>query len=703
MDLFGDGNGVGEGGDQQVGFEGVEGVGGEPQADADELEDDEVASAAGEVVTQPVWQRMAQNINDEQLADANNVKLIFDGMRTEEERACGEDRRSIQVKGDAPDWKELARELLRRVQGAQTDAEFDQAFDARWEASTFRAQGFENLIRLSREGDAAEHHKICRDEVWTDTSSSFYSRTSLGSFNLMRYWLLMRADDLLVGEGSEGFSYWRRQKWQLETNKSSSALANDVMNSSQTLLCNLLEYHAAKRQEKDHFANGTKEQKMEHEKLLKRERQARYAVDHYGEWSNREVVAMILNTKQVLKVSRAHDPRDLNKRTLAFENGVMELTTGRFREMRKDDYILTTTGREWREPSPELVQEMREIVESMLPHQGPRKTVYSMLRLCLGAEPAEKFWILTGSGRNGKGLLLLWLSKLLGKGLAADNLPLAMLTEPLLGKGPQPEFAKVHRKRVNGWSEPTEEDEELGGKKRKRRGFALLLSNVKHLTGEPVLPARKCGSNDTDAELFGTDVLQCNEFPQLVGKVDGDAIVERFVVVHFPFTFTNDNNLLSSRPEKYKPLRPEYKTDEWFDQRYCAFVRLILDETQQDGQTLFTPFIAPECKKAAGDLIALNDPFQRFLTDHCVRDETPVQGRLYFLPVKELKARYKEATGTEVQEAKLTEKLKSHSSTKADFHEKRKAVVARQPKTQTNTSHGLLHWRLRPTDDDGGD
>ena len=134
--------------------------------EADEEADDEVVeddfesdgestastNAHGGAPITSVWKRMAANIATAHLDDASNVQLVIDGMRTEEARLAKGDS-PIKVRGDAPDWKALARATLQRATNPMSDDAFEQA----WSASTVRAQGCEVLIQLSRESNAQEH------------------------------------------------------------------------------------------------------------------------------------------------------------------------------------------------------------------------------------------------------------------------------------------------------------------------------------------------------------------------------------------------------------------------------------------------------------------------------------------------------------------------------------------------------------------
>jgi len=636
--------------------------------------------------TTGVWKRMAANIATAQLDDARNVQLVIDGMRTEKTRSAKGDS-PIKVRGDAPDWKALASATLQRATNPMSDEAFEQA----WYASTVRAQGCEVLIQLSRESDAQKHDRICRDEVFSGVDGSFHQRTALSEYDLAMYAMLTHAHNIVVimqPKDVDGNMLWDGGQWSHETRKSSSALESTVLNACHALLSALNDHHAATLRDAKAAALGKEMIKA----AERRCNAARAALARYGNRQNQDVVQLILNMKKRMAISTAEDPFDQAKHLLPFSNGVLDLRTRAFRAIRKDDYVLRTTGKEWRAPHAAKVATMRQLFESMLPREGPRKTVYSMLRLSLGALPAERFWILTGSGRNGKGLILSWLCFSLGEELSEGLMPMGMLTQQLDGMGATPEIRKAHRRRVLNWSEPPEtaEDEAEQHPKASKRGISLLLSNIKAITGEATMQARDCNSNDSRCDLWGTAVLQCNKPPRIVGTID-DSAIERLVVVHFPFTFTSDADKLRSDPAKYKPIDDSLKGAAFMKEHYCALVQLLLDECP-DGAL----FIAPECKQAASAYLGKQDKLQSFLDEHCVRRETAPMRQ--WLGVKEMLATYNAEMGTTLKEKDLKEKLKSHRATSADYKEKGQAILSDAP-LRRNTANGLLNWRLKAEDE----
>ena len=96
---------------------------------------------------------------------------------------------------------------------------------------------------------------------------------------------------------------------------------------------------------------------------------------------------------------------DTNLDLLGFTNGVYDLENGIFREGRPSDFISLSTNLEYTEythNSPEIL-ELKKIISQILPIEPVREYFLQILSSCLsGKQYFEKFFVLTGSGSNGK-------------------------------------------------------------------------------------------------------------------------------------------------------------------------------------------------------------------------------------------------------------------------------------------------------------
>lgn len=243
----------------------------------------------------------------------------------------------------------------------------------------------------------------------------------------------------------------------------------------------------------------------------------------------------------------------------AFENCVYDLIKKEFREFRKDDYLTINSGYNYREPTDEEREHFQNIWNSIVPAQNPD------LNMCLThiyttgmwGKTLERFVLMNGSGRNGKGLLNGMIKYVLGNYYADGN------NEILTNKiktGANPEIANLEGKRLIICREPDE-------------NVPLNNGTIKELTGSSVIKARKCNSNEDNVNFVGTLMLECNTKPPFSGDT-GIAETERIIDLLLPHFFTTDKNMIDNN--KVFLANPYYKTDENYEKCKYAFLEHLL-------------------------------------------------------------------------------------------------------------------------------
>ena len=253
------------------------------------------------------------------------------------------------------------------------------------------------------------------------------------------------------------------------------------------------------------------------------------------------------------------EQRDL----FAWDNCVFDVRTGQQIEPRKEDYILTTNGHVWREPTEEEMATVTKMFEDIFPNETHRKSYGSVLWTGLTGHRQEKFIIAQGGGRNGKGALDEFHLFLLNDYGAAVHL--GLLTKPIK-TGPNVELRSLHKKRFGLASEPDDHTSEQ-----------LKANNIKSLTGNENHKARACHSNDDDTRIHMTLVMECNDLPYIQGGT-GEAMTARVIIVPFLTTFTNDHIKLASNPTKYKPLVEKYKAHDFKKQHAPALFKYLCSQ-----------------------------------------------------------------------------------------------------------------------------
>lgn len=137
---------------------------------------------------------------------------------------------------------------------------------------------------------------------------------------------------------------------------------------------------------------------------------------------------------------------DSNCDLLGFNNVVYDLENGVFRDYKYDDYILTTTGYNWQEPTQDEIDTLTKLIEQIMPNKEERNLYLQILCSTLDGRCVEKFIIFNGEGGNGKGMMDdLLLCALGNHGLIANN---GILFE-INRTGSNPEKANIHKTTCN--------------------------------------------------------------------------------------------------------------------------------------------------------------------------------------------------------------------------------------------------------------
>jgi P4 family phage/plasmid primase-like protien len=227
---------------------------------------------------------------------------------------------------------------------------------------------------------------------------------------------------------------------------------------------------------------------------------------------------------------------DESRHLLAFSDAVYDLDKMEKRDIEPEDYICLNTGFPYpaqRNPAArrELVNTIRSVFEDddhikATPDElGPVTSyVLKTLALCLhGRKKYEKFFVWTGTGGNGKGLLSEMLKRVLGD--YYHTVPHQVLTKGQDKKDATcPPLAKAKGKRGTMASEPEADDK-------------LQVGAIKEWTGGDMVSARDLYRSTVSFVPQFVLFLQTNNIPQL-NRPDG-GIQRRLEVVQFPYQFVD--------------------------------------------------------------------------------------------------------------------------------------------------------------------
>ena len=298
---------------------------------------------------------------------------------------------------------------------------------------------------------------------------------------------------------------------------------------------------------------------------------------------------------------------DVNPYLFPFNNTCYDLKSHNWVGTRRDNYILSTSGYNWRDPTDDEMKKLTKLIEEIFQEKTVRKEYIHLLATGLFGVPIEKFIFAFGSGGNGKGVINELMMKTCGKfGYLANN---AVLLNPLKD-GANPAIANMGKKRFINYREPDEKK-------------SINLSAVKELTGGSGISARKCYSNDDEVGLVGTHICELNKKCPLVGDL-GASVQRRLRDIPFETSYSSDKEMLDADLGVLKS-NPFYKSAKFQEQfKFAMFAYLTkyaLDwqnsEKQDVCEKLYESDIVSERTKA---YIEDNDEVFGILKRHFVKD-----------------------------------------------------------------------------------
>ena len=228
---------------------------------------------------------------------------------------------------------------------------------------------------------------------------------------------------------------------------------------------------------------------------------------------------------------------DEQRHLFAFQDKVLDLTTMEVRDIEPTDYICINTEYDYPEKRfpkarEELIETLRSIFETneeieQFPDSMGQMTKYVLehIATCLsGNNKYERFYIWSGKGGNGKGVLSELVKRALG--LYYHPIPHTIITKMSDKKDSAcPPLAKAKGKRFVQFSEPEAEDK-----------FQVGL--VKELTGGDEITARDLYKSTIIYKPQWSLYGQTNNIPKL-NRADGGA-GRRIRVLMFLFSFVSD-------------------------------------------------------------------------------------------------------------------------------------------------------------------
>jgi len=226
---------------------------------------------------------------------------------------------------------------------------------------------------------------------------------------------------------------------------------------------------------------------------------------------------------------------DENKNLMAFRNGIFDIATMTFRDGKPEDCVSFCTNLDYDPDRPyysyECWDELNKFLHDVLPDHEVRTYFLSYLSTVLsGFNEAQKFHILTGSGSNGKSMLMNLMSTALGD--YCCKAPISLLTQARnKSSAAAPELVRMKGRRFVTMQEP---DEQVSI----NTGLMKELASSEKITCRDLYQGSK---QMIDFDLQARFNFACNEKPKITTQDGGTW--RRLVVIDFPTKFVHDPKL----------------------------------------------------------------------------------------------------------------------------------------------------------------
>lgn len=292
---------------------------------------------------------------------------------------------------------------------------------------------------------------------------------------------------------------------------------------------------------------------------------------------------------------------DTNKDLISFNNGILDLITFEFRPGKQEDCISFSTGIDY-DPDRAYYEypawpKVEKFIHQVLPKKEVRDYFIKHLASNLfGGNTAQKFHILTGSGSNGKSMIMNLMTRTMGD--YACTVPISLFTQKRKSSGSAaPEVARLRGRRFVTMQEPDEQ-------------IALNTGLMKEISSGEKMYARDLFESGSEFEVLAKFHLACNEKPK-VNTIDGGTW-RRLVVINFLSKFVVSPSAANEFPLD-ESIQFSVNTPEWATPFLSYLVHVL-----REGQGLRKLVAPPEVLEYTSDYRNENDAIAKFITEKIV-------------------------------------------------------------------------------------
>ena len=316
---------------------------------------------------------------------------------------------------------------------------------------------------------------------------------------------------------------------------------------------------------------------------------------------------------------------DMNPQLFAFTDGLYDLEKGKFRPITPQDMISTTTGYAVPKLNPTVRKEIDKFLYGLYEDAPSTEFLLQVLASALlGYNKFEKFYVFTGAGGNGKGVITELITKAFGNYFYPVNVSLFTKIQERLDQ-PVPALVDARCKRIMMSTEPETNEK-------------LQVSMLKKISGGDPVEARTLHSKHIfKAKPMYKPFFQANDIPKL-SKVD-TATQRRMEILKFPFNFVATPTQPHERQGDPDVKNVKCSSEAWRDE-FILMLTEVYNKSVKNAKHLNTP---DKFKEATNEYIDDNNPLKLWLNTNY--DLTKSEQDI--ITAKDLKASYMADTHTE--------------------------------------------------------
>eukprot|EP00854_Cymbomonas_tetramitiformis_P002479 gene2479-3219_t len=250
---------------------------------------------------------------------------------------------------------------------------------------------------------------------------------------------------------------------------------------------------------------------------------------------------------------------DTKPNIICFKNGVFDTNNLTFRDGVPEDYVTCACphnlNTQYTNESPEII-ELHEILDEILPKKDVKESFLTYVSSCLtGYTEHQKFVILTGSGANGKSLIINLIRRSFGTDYQG-TCPESLLTQNRPSANSHTDsLCAIATKRIAICQEPD-------------TNSTIHAGSMKEFTGGDQIYVREMFTKGQIKQPTFKLFMVCNDIPHITGTDDGT--MRRITIIPFISKF-KDKHKIDKNVSEY-----QYEKDETLQRKLTQFCEPFL-------------------------------------------------------------------------------------------------------------------------------